>query len=187
LRIWHSEGAGLASGSVALIGFGLDSIVEVTATGAAQWRLRTDAEQRRRENAERVTYRIVGGSFLALAAWVAYEASGSLWRREAPERSAVGLAVLILSVVIMPVLARATRSVARELLRSGALAAEANQTTIRAYLFAIALAGVALHAIFGWWWADPLAALAMVPIIVREGCDGVRGRLSCTDAGCSCG
>jgi divalent metal cation (Fe/Co/Zn/Cd) transporter len=127
LRIWHSEGAGLASGSVALIGFGLDSIVEVTATGAAQWRLRTDAEQRRRENAERVTYRIVGGSFLALAAWVAYEASGSLWRREAPERSAVGLAVLILSVVIMPVLARATRSVARELLRSGALAAEANQ------------------------------------------------------------
>lgn len=176
--------AGLAAGSIALIGFGIDSVIEVTAAGAAQWRLRADAHATRRARAERLTQRVVGASFLALAVWVAYEAVEALWRREAPERSALGLAVLALSVVVMPLLARAKRRVAGAL-ASGALAAEATQTALCAYLSAIALAGVGLNALFGWWWADPVAALAMTPIIAKEGVEGVRGRASCGE--CDCG
>lgn len=175
--------AGLAAGSVALVGFGIDSVVEVSASVAAQWRLRSDVNADRRAHAERLTQRIVGISFLALAVWVAYESIETLWLREAPARSALGVVVLALSVMIMPLLARAKRRVAGAL-ASGALAAEARQTSLCAYLSAIALAGVALNALVGWWWADPVAALAMVPIIVREGLEGVRGRTTCTDCGC---
>ena len=178
-----SLAAGLAAGSIALVGFGIDSVIEVTAAGAAQWRLRADAHAMRRARAERLTQRVVGASFLALAVWVAYEAAEALWRREAPERSALGLAVLALSVVVMPLLARAKRRVAGAL-ASGALAAEATQTALCAYLSAIALAGVGLNALFGWWWADPVAALAMTPIIAKEGVEGVRGRASCGECGC---
>ena len=178
-----SLAAGLAAGSIALVGFGIDSVIEVTAAGAAQWRLRADAHVARRARAERLTQRAVGASFLALAVWVAYEAAEALWMREAPERSALGLAVLALSVVVMPLLARAKRSVAGAL-ASGALAAEATQTALCAYLSAIALAGVGLNALFGWWWADPVAALAMTPIIAKEGVEGVRGRVSCGECGC---
>lgn len=175
--------AGLAAGSVALVGFGIDSVVEVSASIAAQWRLRTDADAGRRARAEQLTQRIVGVSFLALAAWVAYEAGEALWRHEAPERSGLGVAVLALSVVVMPLLARAKRRVATAL-SSGALVAEATQTAICAWLSAIALAGVGLNAVAGWWWADPVAALGMVPIIAREGYEAVRGRDACTDCGC---
>jgi divalent metal cation (Fe/Co/Zn/Cd) transporter len=91
--------------------------------------------------------------------------------------------VLALSVVVMPLLARAKRRVARAL-ASGALAAEATQTALCAYLSAIALAGVALNALLGWWWADPVAALAMTPIIAKEGVEGLRGRDSCADCAC---
>lgn len=175
--------AGLSAGSVALVGFGFDSVVEVSASVVAQWRLRTDLHVGRREDAERLTQRIVGVTFLALAAWVAYEGVEALWRRKPPERSAMGVLVLVLSVVVMPLLARAKRRVAGEL-DSGALAAEAKQTALCAYLSAIALAGVGLNALVGWWWADPLAALAMVPIIASEGYDGVRARSTCADCGC---
>ena len=176
--------AGLAAGSVALVGFGADSVVEVAASVAAQWRLRSDADAARRTRVERLTHRVVGASLLALAAGVTYEAVAALWRREAPARSPLGVAILVLSVVVMPLLARAKRRVAGAL-ASGALAAEATQTALCAYLSAIALVGVALNALLGWWWADPVAALAMVPIIAREGADGVRARASCTQCGCA--
>ncbi|HET7458713.1 MAG TPA: cation transporter [Gemmatimonadaceae bacterium] len=175
--------AGLLAGSVALVGFGVDSVIEVTASGAAQWRLRADAfDAARRARVERVTVRVIGWSFLALAAWVAVDAAKSLWLRERPDRSIVGIAVLALSAVVMPLLARAKRRVALAL-SSRALEGDARQTSLCAYLSVIALGGVALNALVGWWWADPVAALAMVPIIAKEGVDGVRGH-ACDDDGC---
>jgi divalent metal cation (Fe/Co/Zn/Cd) transporter len=166
--------AGLIAGSVALVGFGFDSVIEVTASGAAQWRLRADVDMGRRERAERTTERIIGWSFLALAAYVAYESIETLVRRDASERSVVGFLLLALSAIVMPWLARAKRRVARAM-SSRALEADAMQTSLCAYLSVIALAGVALNALLGWWWADPAAALAMVPIIGLEGVEGVRG------------
>ena len=167
--------AGLLAGSVALLGFGIDSVIEVTASGAAQWRLRSDAEPVRRERVERISLRLIGACFLGLAAYVTIDAGKSLWLRERPSPSIVGVVILALSVFIMPLLAHAKREVADKM-QSGALRAEAKQTSLCAYLSFIALAGVALNAAFGWWWADPAAALAMVPIIVIEGIDGVRAK-----------
>ncbi|MDB4884314.1 MAG: integral rane protein [Gemmatimonadetes bacterium] len=175
--------AGVASGSVALVGFGLDSVIEVTASGAAQWRLRADFHAARRERVERLSLRIIGWSFLLLAAYVAFDSATALWRREVPERSIVGIVILALSVIVMPVLARAKRTVARSM-TSRALEADAAQTSLCAYLSVIALAGVGLNALFGWWWADPVAALAMVPVIVKEGIAGVRGDATCADDCC---
>ena len=176
-------GAGIVSGSVALVGFGLDSVIEVTASGAAQWRLRADLDAVRRERVERATLRIIGWSFLALAAYVAFDSADALLHREAPERSIVGLVLLALSAIVMPVLARAKRRVARAM-TSRALEADAMQTSLCAYLSVIALAGVALNSVLGWWWADPVAALAMVPIIAKEGVEGVRGEAHCEDDCC---
>ena len=172
--------AGFLAGSVALVGFGFDSVIEVTASGAAQWRLRTDLDPVRRERVERVTLRVIGWCFLTLAVYVATDSAKSLWLRERPDRSVIGIAILSLSVVIMPLLARAKGSVARSL-ASRALKSEATQTSLCAYLSAVALAGVALNATLGWWWADPVSALAMVPIMIREGFDGIRGQASCDD------
>ncbi len=171
--------AGLLAGSVALVGFGVDSVIEVTSSGAAQWRLRADLDAARRERVERLTLRVIGASFLALAAYVAYDSATTLWRREHPERSVVGIVILALSVVVMPLLARAKHRVAAGL-GSRALRADAAQTSLCAYLSVIALAGVALNALVGWWWADPAAALAMTPIIVKEGVEGLRGE-TCDD------
>jgi divalent metal cation (Fe/Co/Zn/Cd) transporter len=173
-----SVAAGVVSGSVALVSFGVDSGIEVISSLAAHWRLRADTDPGRRERVERLTHRIIGGSFLALAAYVVVESVTTLWQQEAPEASPVGLVILVLSVLIMPAIARASRQVARAL-DSRALEADAAQTSLCAYLSAIALAGVGLNAILGWWWADPAAALAMVPIIAREGLEGVRGESGC--------
>jgi divalent metal cation (Fe/Co/Zn/Cd) transporter len=167
--------AGLLAGSVALLGFGIDSVIEVTASGAAQWRLRSDGEPVRRERVERISVRLIGACFLGLAAYVTVDAGRSLWLQERPSRTIVGVVILALSVFVMPLLARAKREVADKM-QSGALRAEARQTSLCAYLSFIALAGVALNVAFGWWWADPVAALAMVPIIVIEGIAGVRGK-----------
>jgi len=167
--------AGLLAGSVALVGFGVDSVIEVMASIAAQWRLRSDLDPVRREGVELWTRRIVAVCFLALAVYVLADAASTLWKREAPDRSLFGIVVLALSVIVMPVLARSKKRVARAM-RSGALEAEAAQTSLCAYLSVIGLAGVALNALFGWWWADPVAALIMVPIIAAEGWEGVRDR-----------
>lgn len=172
--------AGLVARSVALVGFGLDSVIEVTASGAAQWRLRADLDPARRARVERTTHKIIGWSFLALAAYVVVDSANALVGREPPERSMVGLVLLALSAVVMPMLARAKRRVARAM-TSRALESEATQTSLCAYLSVIALVGVALNAAFGWWWADPIAALAMVPIIAKEGVEGVRDKAQCDD------
>lgn len=173
-----SLAAGIVAGSVALIGFGIDSVIEVTASGAAQWRLRADVDHARRERVERTTLRVIGWSFLALAAYVAVDSVTSVWYRERPDRSTAGTVILALSVIVMPVLARAKRRVARQL-GSAALEADAMQTSLCAYLSVIALAGVALNALMGWWWCDPAAALAMVPIIAKEGVEGIRAKPHC--------
>jgi divalent metal cation (Fe/Co/Zn/Cd) transporter len=170
--------AGVVAGSVALIGFGVDSAIEVTASVAAQWRLRSDRDSVRRERVEWLTRRVIGGSFLALSAYVVVDSVTTLWQREAPEPSVVGLGILVLSALVMPVLARAKRRVAVAL-GSRALEAEATQTSICAYLSVIALAGVALNTFVGLWWADPVAALAMVPIIAKEGLEGFGAEAAC--------
>jgi len=164
--------AGLLAGSVALIGFGIDSLIEVSASGAAQWRLRSDLDEARRSRSENLTHRFVAVCFLALAVYVAVDSAKSLWFRERPDRTIAGIVILSMSVVVMPLLARAKLKVASAM-ESGALQAEARQTSLCAYLSAIALAGVFLNATLGWWWADPVAALGMVPIIVSEGIDGL--------------
>jgi divalent metal cation (Fe/Co/Zn/Cd) transporter len=170
--------AGSIAGSIALVGFGLDSAIEVTSSLAALWRLRWDADEGRREAAERLTLRIVGACFLMLAAYVTFDAIRTLREQQAPAHSPVGIVLAALSLIVMPVLVRFKRRIARQL-GSGALEAEARQTKVCAYLSAILLAGLGLNAWVGWWWADPVAGLSMVPLIVWEGLEAVRGRTCC--------
>jgi divalent metal cation (Fe/Co/Zn/Cd) transporter len=172
--------AGVAAGSVALVGFGIDSGIELSASTVALWRLGADADAARRVVVERMSHRVIGVLFLALAVYVAYEAGSALWQHEAPRESLIGIALAAASVVIMPLLARAKRRVGVQL-GSRALTAEARQTSLCAYLSAILLSGLVLNAWLGWWWADPVAALLMVPIIAREGFEGLRGEDTCTD------
>ncbi|HEV2181989.1 MAG TPA: cation transporter, partial [Gemmatimonadaceae bacterium] len=133
-----------------------------------------DADRASRARVEGLTAKIIAGSFLLLGIYVLADSIASLWRREQPRRSVVGMVVLGVSVVVMPVLARAKRNVAHRM-DSVALSGEAAQTSLCAYLSAIALAGVLLNAWLGWWWADSVAALAMVPIMAREAAEGWRG------------
>ena len=170
--------AGFLAGSIALIGFGLDSAIEVTSSVAALWRLHWDADEERREAAERHTLRVIGGCFLVLAAYVSYDAVRALIERRAPEHSPIGIVVAVLSLVVMPLLVHFKRRIARRL-GSGALEAEARQTRVCAYLSAILLAGLGLNAWLGWWWADPVAGLLMVPLIAWEGWEAVRGHTCC--------
>ena len=175
-----SIGAGLLAGSIVLVGFGADSFIELTAGVAALWRLQADLNPARRERAERQTLRIIGVCFLALAAYVSFEAIRALASRAAPDESQLGIGIAAASLIVMPFLARAKRAVAFQL-RSGALAAEAKQTLICTYLSAILLMGLGLNALWGWWWADPVAGLAMVPLIAHEGIEGIGGRSACAD------
>lgn len=172
--------AGALAGSIALTGFGLDSLIELAASLTALWRLRHDTNPRQRERAERLSLHVIGALFVALATYVAAEAGWALYRRQAPSESIAGIVIAALSVVVMPLLARAKRRVALAL-GSGALAAESEQTSLCAYLSAILLGGLTLNAVAGWWWADPIAALVMVPIIANEGIEGLRGRSACDD------
>jgi divalent metal cation (Fe/Co/Zn/Cd) transporter len=174
--------AGAIAGSVSLVGFGLDSLIEVTSGAAMLWRLHHDLNPRRREQVERTTLRIVGGCFMALGVYMLYESASTLIAREAPEGSVPGIAIAALSVVVMPLLARAKRRVA-DGLGSGAMRADSRQTDFCTYLSGILLGGLLLNALFGWWWADPVAGLVMVPIIAKEGVDGLRGK-ACCDASC---
>jgi divalent metal cation (Fe/Co/Zn/Cd) transporter len=167
--------SGLIAGSIALVGFGFDSVIECFSGAILLWRL---ADGAKGEQRERVAVRLVGISFLLLAAYVAYDAITSLLRHEAPEKSIFGIGVAIASLIAMPLLARAKRRVARQL-NSGAMQADSRQTSICAYLSAILLGGLLLNAVLHWWWADPVAALVMVPIIAREGVEGIRGKTCC--------
>src|SRR5215469_6594931 len=165
--------AGVLAGSISLVGFGIDSVIEVTSGATLLWRMSVDADVERRERNERLSLRIVGGCFLALALYVAFEAMLDLTRKSAARPSLPGIVLACVSLIVMPILSRAKKNVAQGL-GSAAMNADARQTDFCVYLSAILLAGLALNAGFGWWWADPIAALAMVPIIAKEGFEGLR-------------
>jgi divalent metal cation (Fe/Co/Zn/Cd) transporter len=171
-----SVGAGVLAGSTALVGFGVDSFIESASGGILLWRLQDHEHHARREE---MALRLVAVSFFLLAAYVAFEAARSLILHEPPEASWPGIAIAALSLAVMPWLARQKRRVAATL-GSRALVADSRQTDLCAYLSAILLGGLLLNALLGWWWADPVAALVMAPIIANEGreawwgeaCDG---------------
>src|SRR6266853_5115285 len=175
--LWNSlEGlvsiiSGVFAGSVSLIGFGLDSLIEVTSGAALLWRLHHDLDPSRREDIERKTLRVVGVCFLALAVYIGYDSHVSLIRHQAPERSLPGIIIAALSLVVMPLLARAKRQVANGI-GSAAMHADSRQTDFCAYLSAILLGGLLLNAVLCWWWADPVAGLVMASIIAKEGVEG---------------
>jgi divalent metal cation (Fe/Co/Zn/Cd) transporter len=178
-----SIAAGILAGSVSLIGFGLDSLIEVTSGAALLWRLHHDLDHSRREQVERITVKIVGWCFVALALYIVYESGSTLIRHEAPQRSIAGIIVAAASVVVMPLLAKAKRRVAAGI-GSGAMKADSRQADFCTYLSAILLGGLLLNALLGWWWADPVAGIVMVPIIGKEGVNGIRGKACCDDCGC---
>ena len=158
--------SGLLAGSIALVSFGLDSVIEVTSALAILWRFRRARQEQ--EAAESRALRLVGATFFALAAYVSYEAVSHLWLHHAPSFSTPGLALAILSLIVMPILGLAKRRLAIEL-ASRALAADAAETLLCSYLSAALLLGLAANGWLGWWWADPIAALCMVPYMIWEG------------------
>jgi divalent metal cation (Fe/Co/Zn/Cd) transporter len=170
-----SVGAGIAAGSIALVGFGLDSFIEVISGSALLWRMKSDQDGEQRERAERFSLRIVGFCFLALAAYVAIDSIHSLLHKSGPERSVVGIAIGVAALFVMPLLAKAKRNVGRAI-RSPAMIADSQQTQFCMYLSAILVVGLLLNFFFGWWWSDSVAALGMVPIIANEGIEAIRGK-----------
>lgn len=166
--------AGAIAGSVSLTAFGIDSVIELTSGAALLWRLAVDSDTELRERNERRALRVVGVCFLALAAYIFFESGTDLWHRRAPERSWPGIALASASLITMPLLARAKRRVAQGL-DSAAMHADAKQSEFCAWLSAILLAGLILNAAFGFWWADPVAALLMTPLIASEGIESLRG------------
>jgi divalent metal cation (Fe/Co/Zn/Cd) transporter len=167
--------AGAIAGSVALISFGIDSVIEVASSLVLVWRL-SDASVA--EDREAFAHRLVGACFLALAIYVSFEALKDLLTHSSSRVTYLGIIYAVACVIVMPLLARAKRRVAANL-QSDALHADSHQSDICAYLAVILLGGLGLNALFGWWWADPLAALCMVPIILREAISGLRGQ-ACT-------
>jgi divalent metal cation (Fe/Co/Zn/Cd) transporter len=164
-------GAGIIAGSVALVGFGADSGIEVISAVGLLWRLRKagpDAETAEETAAEKRALYVVAGTFFLLAAYIAYEAVGALLEREEPLTSPVGMALSIASLVIMPALAYAKQRTGREM-GSRALVADSKETWVCSYLSLALLIGVGAFALFGWWWADPIGALAMLPVILWQG------------------
>jgi len=154
------------------------SFIEVTSGAALLWRMAVDAEVQTRERNERLSLRIVGACFLALSAYIAYESVSDLISRKAPEHSIPGIILASVSLLVMPILSRAKKRVGKEL-GSAAMNADARQTDFCMYLSAILLVGLLLNTVLGWWWADAAAALIMVPIIAKEGFDGVKGKECC--------
>jgi divalent metal cation (Fe/Co/Zn/Cd) transporter len=174
--------AAIIAKSVAILGFGLDSFVECASALVMIWRLRAERAHgltsKQLELVEHRARRLVASSLLLLAFYVTFDALRALWTRNKPSFSAVGTGLLVLSIAIMLWLARAKRRVARQL-GSEALAADASQTTACWWLSVAALIGVGLNGLFGWWWADPAAALAIAVLIVREGREAWRGVACC--------
>lgn len=169
-------GAGLLAGSIALVGFGLDSIIEVVSGTILLWRLRaelTGADSEASERAEQRALFAVGVSFFVLGAYILYESGKKLWFQERPQESLVGLVLACLSLVVMPALALAKHRTAKKL-GSLALAADATETAICSYLSLALVLGLGLNGWLGWWWADPVAALAMLPLIVNEGREAIQ-------------
>lgn len=159
-------GAGWLASSIALEGFGLDSVIEIIAGVTLLWRFKGKAIEE--GHAEARAVRIVGATFFALAAYVGYEAAVDLWLHRAPRFSLPGMVLAFCALLVMPSLGLAKRRTARQL-QSRALAAEGLESLLCAYLSATLLLGLGCHGLLGWWWADPVAALAMTPFMIREG------------------
>lgn len=174
---------GMRAESVALIGFGADSYIEVAAAGALVWRL-TYRDEEAGERAEARALRFVGATFLALATYVVVSAAIAIASREGADESLVGVGLAGASVTLMPLIAIAKLRVARDL-GSGALAAEAKETVACSYLSWTLLVGLAANAVLGWWWLDPLTALLLAPWLVREGIEGLRAE-TCFDGARLC-
>ena len=170
--------SGALAGSISLVGFGIDSFIEVISGSVLLWRMSVDSDIHRREQNEKLSLRAVGICFMSLAAYVSYESISDLVTRKSPEHSIPGIVLACVSLVVMPLLSRAKKKVGSEL-GSAAMHADAKQTDFCVYLSAILLIGLFLNLAFGWWWADPIAALVMVPIIAKEGIDGTRAKTCC--------
>lgn len=161
--------AGTAAGSRALVSFGLDSAVESLSAVVLIWRLRVERrDPHRAERVEHQAVRLIGVTFFLLATYVGFEAVRALLERTEPESSPVGIVLTALSLVVMPVLARRKRAVGVEM-GSRTVVADSTETVACVYLSAVVFVGLALNTLFGWWWADPLAALGVVVFLVREG------------------
>jgi divalent metal cation (Fe/Co/Zn/Cd) transporter len=159
----------LAAGSVALLGFALDSAIESASAAVLVWRLQAeDSGRRSSEDAERRAVKLVAAAFLALGAYVVFEGGRDLLARAAPEASPGGIGLAAVSLVVMPWLAARKRALARRL-DSRSLQADSRQTVLCAYLSALLLAGLAANAWFGWWWADPLAGIGIGTFALAEG------------------
>jgi divalent metal cation (Fe/Co/Zn/Cd) transporter len=169
--------AGTIASSVALIGFGLDSVIEVSSAAAVAWQFTASDPKRR----ERVALRVIAWSFFALAAYVAVEAVRGLLGAGEAERSPVGIVLVAVSVLVMPYLSFAQRRAGREL-GSATAVADSQQTLLCTYLSAAVLVGLVLNAALGWWWADPVAGLVLAVLAVREGRNAWRGDLCCAPA-----
>ena len=180
--------AGLVAGSVALVGFGLDSIVEVTSGLIILWQFRHPLPESR----ERSALRLMALSFWGLAAYVTFESVRALVTGHQPDSSTVGIVLACTSLVIMPFLSWAQHRTGR-MLGSSAVVADSTQTLLCAYLSAVLLVGLVLNAALGWSWADPIAGLVIAGVALREGVQAWRGESCCgpisaddADAACGC-
>ncbi|MEV4837596.1 cation transporter [Nonomuraea sp. NPDC049486] len=178
--------AGAVASSAALIGFGLDSVVEVASAAAVAWQFSAADHEKR----EKAALRVIAVSFFALAAYVTFDAGRALLGGGEAEHSTPGLVLAALSLVIMPFLSAAQRRTGREL-GSASAVADSKQTLLCTYLSAVLLVGLALNSAFGWSWADPIAALVIAAVAVKEGRDAWRGHACCVTTqacapGCSC-
>jgi divalent metal cation (Fe/Co/Zn/Cd) transporter len=171
--------AGAFAGSISLVDFGIDSFIEVTSGVGLLWRMSVDADVQRRDLNEKRALRVVGVCFLALAAYIAYGSGADLWSKKTHGHSIPGIVLACVSLIVMPLLARAKRRVGTAL-GSAAMHADAKQTEFCTYLSGILLVGLSLNALFHLWWADPAAGLIMVPIIAKEGIEGLQGK-ACED------
>jgi len=166
--------AGVAAGSIALVGFGLDSYIEVASGAVLIWRLRKHgfSDDEEEEAAEKKAILFVGVTFFLLAAYVLYESGKKLYFHEHPEESLVGIILAIVSLIVMPFLAFYKKKIAVKI-NSRALRADALETLACSYLSLTLLLGLAANALFGWWWADPVAALAMIYFLIKEGWEAI--------------
>jgi divalent metal cation (Fe/Co/Zn/Cd) transporter len=168
--------AGVAAGSIALVGFGLDSLIEAGAGAVILWRF--GSRRSSSEHAERRAQQLIAASYFLLAAFIAVESFRTLVGGMHPETSWVGIGLAMVTAPTMPLLARAKQRVGRRL-NSSATVSEGSQNIICAYLSVALLVGLGTNAFFGWWWADPVAALVIAAIAVREGRESWRGEACC--------
>lgn len=174
--------AGVQASSTALIGFGLDSVIEVASAAAVAWQFSGPDHERR----ERTALRAIAVSFFALAAYVSVESVRALLGADRAEHSTVGLVLAAVSLVVMPVLSAAQRRTGREL-GSASAVADSRQTLLCTYLSGVLLVGLAVNSLFGWWWADPVAALVVAAVAVKEGREAWRGDGCCAREACGDG